>query len=75
VTSRLVIGLALSAALAAGCGEDTPQGPELSSPAEREAVPGSPEAKAATERERREEQLEAQGLREPEPGDTGYEPR
>jgi hypothetical protein len=71
---RIVLALA-AAALGAGCGEDTPRGPELSSPAQREAAPSSPEVEAATERERREEQLEASGLREPEPGDTGYEPQ
>jgi hypothetical protein len=65
------IVLALAAALAAGCGEDTPQGRDLASPEEREAAPapGAPEAA-----ERRETQPGGD-MPEPEaePGETGIE--
>ena len=66
---RLALAAGLAAAFAAGCGEDTPRGSELASPATREAAPADPGA--APEAGRAEEMP---GLQSPEPGDPGVEP-
>jgi hypothetical protein len=59
--TRIVLAVLLALSAPTGCGEDTPEGRELASPAEREAAPAP-------------EELEASGREEPEPGDTGDAP-
>jgi hypothetical protein len=64
----LAVSVALLLAISTGCGESTPQGRELASPAEQEAAPTKPEALDMTREQRREELRESFGVEREEPG-------